>query len=278
MSEDFWARVEPLIPVRQRDSEKAYQRKPGGGRKPLGRRKVFEGILYVLRTGCQWKAAPKGDYGSASSVHQYFLEWQAAGVFEQLWCASLLEYDELEGIIWEWQSLDGAMVKAPLALESVGRNPTDRGKNGSKRSLLVDERGVPLSIVLSGANTHDVKLLAATLDGIVVKRPGEGSPRQNLCLDAGYVGEPAKREVEERGYVPHVRPRGEEIADKDKNPEFKARRWVVEVCHSWFNRFRKLLVRYEKMERSYLGLLMLAASVIVLRKIKRKDQGNIIYG
>jgi transposase len=201
-----------------------------------------------------------------------------AGVFEQLWRASLLEYDEREGIAWGWQSLDGAMVKAPMALESVGRKPTDRGKNGSKRSLLVDERGVPLSIVLSGANTHDVKLLAATLDGIVVKRPGESPPPQNLCLDAGYVGGPAKREVEERGYVPHARPRGEEIAEKDKNPEFKARRWVVEVCHSWFNRFRKLLVRYEKMERSYLGLLMLAASIIVLRKIKRKDQGNIIYG
>lgn len=143
---------------------------------------------------------------------------------------------------------------------------------------MVDERGIPLSRVLSGANTHDVKLLAATLDSIVIERPGEGSVRQNLCLDADYVGETAQREVEERNYIPHVRPRGEEIAEKDKNPDFKARRWVVEVCHSWFNRFRKLLVRYEKMERSYLGLLMLAASVIVLRKIKRENQGNIIYG
>lgn len=128
VSDDFWARVERLIPGRQRDSDKAYKRKLGGGRKPQDRRKVFEGILYVLRTGCQWKAVPKSDYGSASSIHQYFLEWQAAGVFERLWQASLLEYDELEGIAWEWQSLDGAMVKAPMALESVGRNPTDRGK------------------------------------------------------------------------------------------------------------------------------------------------------
>ena len=114
-----------------------------GAEKAQEPRKVFEGILYVLRTGCQWKALPKSDYGSASAVHKYFLEWQAAGVFEQLWRASLLEYDELEGIAWEWQSLDGALVKAPLALESVGRNPTDRGKNGSKRSLLTDEKGLP---------------------------------------------------------------------------------------------------------------------------------------
>jgi hypothetical protein len=67
-----------------------------------------------------------------------------------------------------------------------------------------------------------------------------------------------------------------EIAGKYKASDFKARRWVVEVCHSWFNRFRKLLVRYEKMDRSY-GLLMLAASVIVLRKIKRENQRYIIY-
>jgi transposase len=79
-------------------------------------------------------------------------------------------------------------------------------------------------------------------------------------------------------YVPQVRPRGEEIEEKDKSPDFKARRWIVEVCHSWFNRFRKLLVRYEKMDRGYLGLLMLAAAIIVLRKIKRQNQGNIIYG
>jgi putative transposase len=143
---------------------------------------------------------------------------------------------------------------------------------------LVDERGVPLSMVLSGANTHDVKLPAATLDGLVVARPSGAPPRQNFCLDAGYVGEPAKREIEGRGYVPHVRPRGEEIAEMGKNPGFKARRWVVEVRHSWFNRFRKLPVRYEKMDRSCLGLLMLAASVIVLRKINPKNQRNIIYG
>jgi transposase len=278
VSDDFWARVERLIPERQRHSTKVYKRKPGGGRKAQEPRKVFEGILYVLRTGCQWKALPKSDYGSASAVHKYFLEWQAAGVFEQLWRASLLEYDELEGIAWEWQSLDGALVKAPLALESVGRNPTDRGKNGSKRSLLTDEKGLPLALVISGANTHDVKLLADTLEGIIIERPDPDTLKQNLCLDAGYVGEPARREIEERSYIPHVRPRGEEIAEKDKNPDFKARRWVVEVCHSWFNRFRKLLVRYEKMDRSYLGLLMLAASVIVLRKIRPKNQVHIIYG
>jgi len=120
-------------------------------------------------------------------------------------------------------------------------------------------------------------LLAETLDGVAIVRPQDEGLTQNLCLDAGYVGEPARQEIEARGYVPHVRPRGEEIEEKDKNPAFKPRRWVVEVCHSWFNRFKKILVRYEKTHRSYLGLLMLAASVIVLRKIKRENKGNIIW-
>jgi transposase len=128
VSDEFWKRVEPLIPKRERPSDGVYQRKPGGGRKPMNVRRTFEAIVFVLRTGCQWKALPKERFGSASSVHKYFRDWLKAGVFLDLWRAGLCEYDEMEGIAWKWQSIDGAMVKAPLAKESVGPNPTDRGK------------------------------------------------------------------------------------------------------------------------------------------------------
>lgn len=136
-------------------------------------------------------------------------------------------------------------------------------KNGTKRHLLVDAHGVPLSVVVSGANRHDSAKLEALLEAKVVepKRPQV----QNLCLDAGYVG---KQEVAtQAGYIPHIRPRGEEIEEKAKNPSFKPRRWIVELCHSWFNRFRKLSPRYEKTTRSYQGLVMLAATMIVLNKV-----------
>jgi transposase len=93
----------------------------------MAQRKVFEAIVYVLRTGCQWKALPE-KFGSASSVHKYFLEWKRQGVFVRLWRKGLAEYDDMEGIAWVWQSIDGALTKAPLALEAVGPNPTDRGK------------------------------------------------------------------------------------------------------------------------------------------------------
>ena len=134
VSDAFWERVNPLIPQPERDSERSYKRITGGGRKPIPYRRVFEGIVYVLRTGCQWKALPKERFGSASAVHKRFLEWEAAGLFENLWKSGLAEYDDMEGIAWRWQSVDGAMMKAPLAQEAVGPNPTDRGKKGEQTS------------------------------------------------------------------------------------------------------------------------------------------------
>jgi transposase len=94
-------------------------------------RQVFSAIVYVLRTGCQWKALPR-EFGSASAVHAHFQRWQRSGFFLRLWQAGLAEYDEMEGIAWRWQSVDGAMHKAPLAQQCVGPNPTDRGKKGAQ--------------------------------------------------------------------------------------------------------------------------------------------------
>ena len=128
VSDAFWERVVPLVPAKKLDPTKKYARKPGAGRKAKPARQVFEAIVFVLRTGCQWKALPKERFGSASAIHKRFLDWEEAGFFEALWKAGLAEYDEMEGIAWRWQSIDSAMMKAPLALEAVGPNPTDRGK------------------------------------------------------------------------------------------------------------------------------------------------------
>jgi len=264
VSDAFWAKVEPLIPFPERPKDRLYLRKPGGGRKPMPPRQIFSAIVYVLRTGCQWKALPR-EFGSASAVHLHFQKWQQAGFFLRLWQAGLAEYDEMEAIAWNWQSIDGAMHKAPLATECVGPNPTDRRKNGRKRSLLVDGIGVPLSIVGGGANTHDVKLLEATLDQLVMEMPGRAG-RYNLCADAGYKGAPASNAVVDRDYEPHIKQRREEAHEKLTIPGFKARRWVVERTHSWINRFRKLLVSFEKTEASYVALLSLACALISWRQ------------
>jgi putative transposase len=143
--------------------------------------------------------------------------------------------------------------------------------------VLVDGRGVPLSLIVTGANVHDSKKLSAVLDAIVVERENPPVRRnKHLCADAGYRGAENHDAIVSRGYIPHVVDRRTEADKKLKHPERKARRWVVEASHSWLNRFRKLLVRYEKLERSYVALCHLAAAIIAFRKIS--FTGNIFYG
>jgi transposase len=127
ITDAFWKAAEPLVPKRQRSTEREYKRKPGGGRPPMEPRKVLEAIFFVLRTGIQWKALPKS-FGASSAVHQYFMFWCKQGFFKELWKSGLSHYDDAQGIDWTWLSGDGCMTKAPLALETVGKNPTDRGK------------------------------------------------------------------------------------------------------------------------------------------------------
>jgi transposase len=214
----------------------------------------------------QWNALPKEKFGlSGSTAHRHFRFWIEAGFFEKIWELGVQRYDEMVGVHWEWQAADGSMFKAPLAREAVGPNPTDRAKAGSKRHLLVDENGIPLGIMITGANIHDSTGLPALLDASAPLRPTDKDTKQNLCLDAGYVGKRVEEATTERGYTPHVRPRGEEAKEIRNRKGKKARRWIVEVGHSWFNRFRKLCIRYEKTLASCLALHHPAATVICFR-------------
>ena len=134
-----------------------------------------------------------------------------------------------------------------------------------------------MSLVVTGAHIHDCKRLDEVLTAIVVRRKAPAHRRnKHLCADAGYRGAAHLRTIEGHGYIPHVVDRRKEADIERRDLKKKARRWVVEVCHSWFNRFRKLLVRYEKLERSFLALNHLAAAIIVFRKVPLRV--NIIYG
>lgn len=107
------------------------------------------------------------------------------------------------------------------------------------------------------------------LDAIAVKRPAPKQRRsKHLCADAGYHGKKAMAIILAHGYIAHVDSRKREAEQKKKDPKKKARRWVVEACHGWFNRFRKLLVRYEKLEHTFVALNHLAAPILTLRKTR----------
>jgi len=137
----------------------------------------------------------------------------------------------------------------------------------------VDARGVPLSLVVTGANRHDVTQLEPVLDQILVARPRGGAfAGEHLCADKGYDYPRARQSIVDRDYLEHVRSRGEERAEKIAIPGYRARRWVVEACHSWLNRFRKILVRFEKTHASHVALLHLACAITVWRRL------GVIYG
>lgn len=103
-----------------------WRRSPKGGRPPLDPRRVADGIYYILRTGCQWKAAPR-EYGSGSALHNYFQQWTRHGVFRKLWKEGLVTYDRRQRIRWTWQTLDTELHKAPLGGEKNREKPDRSG-------------------------------------------------------------------------------------------------------------------------------------------------------
>lgn len=158
---------------------------------------------------------------------------------------------------------DGESAKGGSA---TGPNPTDRAKLGVKRHILTDERGVPLSAIITGANVHDKWMVAQTLDAVALRAARGPRRPTHLCLDKGYDYRDAEACVRARGIIPHIRRRGENALVGCVRG--KARRWVVERTNSWHNRFRALLVRWERKGEQYLAMLHLACGLIAFRQAR----------
>lgn len=160
----------------------------------------------------------------------------------------------------------GRWSKPRWGEKATGANPTDRGKSGTKRSVLTDGRGIPIAIAIEGANRHDMKLTEATLAAQRII-PADTKVR-NLCLDKGYDYDEVRKIITAWGYVGHIPPRDEAQRIIHDIPNYRARRWVVERTHSWMNRFRRLLIRWEKHKENYLAMIHLACACIVVRAIQ----------
>ena len=278
MFDGIWDMIEPLLPIPQRDKNRTYKRAPGAGRKRFPLRIIFDTILWVLMSGAPWKSVRSGyadgrTFCSGSTAHRWHMCWSREGVYSSLWALFLRILQTKYGLQLTWVSGDGTLYKAPLALscQDVGRNPTDRGKHGTKRMVLTDATGVPIAIWHAPANVHDSQLLADLLKNLMVTL--DPDEVHHLLLDAAFLGSTCDEVARDAGFVPHVRPRGEEKSEKQRNPLYKARRWVVERTHSWMNNFRKLKVRYEKTTVSHDGLSAFAAGMITLRTMFRRGEG-----
>lgn len=143
----------------------------------------------------------------------------------------------------------------------------DRGKQGAKRSIVTDANGIALGVAVAGANRNDFKLARETLESIPIERPTPTAESpQGMCLDKDCDKKEIGALLEEFGFTPHVRRRGEPAQPLEPKPGAKPRRWVVERKHSWMNRSRDILIRWCKKAENYLGLLHLTLGVVTWRK------------
>jgi transposase len=152
--------------------------------------------------------------------------------------------------------------------KKTGPNPTDRAKVGTKRSVWVDGRGAPIGIYLAAANCNDSELFELTYQSIVVQRPKVRKYRpQHLCLDKGYDSKVIRYYCQKWHYRTHIVSRNKEAKAIKHKKGYKARRWVVERTHSWLNRYRAILIRWNKKAENYLALLHLACALTVFKLI-----------
>ncbi len=266
ISKDYLPREEDMLVIEPYLID--LPRSGKGGPKPKPSWRIFCAIYYRLRTGCQWNAIPKA-LAASSTAHQRYQYWVKEGVFKQLWQLGLLQAAMMGCLDLEWQSIDGCICKSPLGGIDSGANPTDRGKLGTKRHLLTEGGGVPIAITLTGANVHDKKEVGHLLD----ERPdflvhmGADDFKQHFCGDKGYDYEDIRALITLNHYIDNILSRGEEQKNKTRIKGYKARRWVCERTHSWFNRFRAILIRWEKKTENYLNALYLVAALITWKLV-----------
>lgn len=257
--DDLWERIEWLL--------NEYDPPKTTGRSRADARRMLDGIIFRFRTGCQWNHIPKV-YGDDSTIHRTFQRWVEINLFEMIWSLLAAECEELALINWEWQAADGWLGKARSGGDEIGPNPTDRAKNGTKKSVLTEAGGGPLSLVIAPANVNDHKLLEATIEAMVTERPEptEQEP-QNLCLDKGYDNKASREVVKKRGYKDHIRRIGEEKLDRKGKKKHPARRYVVERTLAWLSKCRGLLIRYERKSENYLAQLQFACALLWYRRL-----------
>lgn len=221
---------------------------------------ILQGIFYLLKTGCQWNALPKC-FGPSSTIHENFQKLVKNNFFLNAWRHALEKYDRYIGLDLRNQSFDCSHSKSPMGGIDTGFSPVDRRKLGTKKSILTDKNGIPLAIGLSAGNVHDSRTLIPTISNQVYYRT---TPFKTIELDAAFDAASVRNFLEKIGYCYRI------SANKRRGPTRSSEkmqfRWSVERTHSWINRFRRLIVRWEKSSINFLALLQFACQIIVFNK------------
>jgi transposase len=254
----LWNQFAALLPERA-----AYHpAHPLGCHRPrVDDRVVFDKLVQVLVFGCGYRRIEDATC-SATTLRDRRDEWITLGIFDELELLVLGAYDRMIGLELGDLAVDGCITKAPCGGDAAGRSPVDRGKQGRKRSTMVEGRGIPLGAVTAGANRHDSPLLAATLDTLDRLGPLPDQPR--VHLDRGYDSSKTREELAGRGL------RGQ-IAQKGKPAPVQAsHRWPVERTNAWGNQFKKLLWNTERRQHVIDAFVAFAHAIITLRRLIRR--------
>jgi hypothetical protein len=225
-------------------------------------RVVFEKLLQVLVFGCAyWRIADESC--SETTLRRRRDEWIALGVMDALRELVLEAYDRLIGLELAEVAVDGCITKAPCGGEQSGRNPVDRGKQGTKRSTAVDARGIPIGTVTAPANRHDSPLLPKTLDA-VTETLGELPERMSVHLDRGYDSKATRERLQQRGLLAEISQKGKPA------PLAATKRWVVERTNSWHNAHKKLAWCTERQGRVIDFWVAFSDVIIIVRRLIRE--------
>lgn len=225
-------------------------------------RVVFDKLIQVLVLGAAY-ARIADSTCSATTIRDRRDEWITAGVFTELEQLALEAYDRIVGLELSEVIVDGCIVKAPCGGEAAGPSPVDRGKQGTKRSLLVEAKGIPLGCVVAGAHRHDSPLLRPTLEKLARfdQGLGIGLPEDiTVHLDAGYDSGKTRDLLDEFGC--------QSVISQQGFPLQAGKRWVIERTNSWHNRgFTKLAICTERRTRVIEAFIALANAVIITRRL-----------
>ncbi|WP_428832542.1 IS5 family transposase, partial [Amycolatopsis dongchuanensis] len=238
LTDELWARLEPLIPVRARRF-----RYPG--RRRADDRAALEGILYVVRTGIGWNRLPTALFGaSGATCWRRLTEWHEAGAWQRLHERLLAELRAAGLLDLSAMLVDSTHLRALKGGNHTGPSPVDRRKSGSKHHLITDATGVPLAITLTGGHRNDVTQLIPLIDAVPPIRGLIGKPRRRprrLYADRGYDHDKYRRLLRARGITPVIARRGVEHGSG-----LGTIRWPVERTFAWIKGFRRLRLRTER--------------------------------
>jgi transposase len=255
VSDALWQRIEPLLPPEK------PRRFRFPGRKPLNRRKVLAGIIFVLKTGIAWEDLPaEMGCGSGMTCLNALKAWQEAGVWQQLHEELLAELQEADRIDWSRAAVDSTHARALGGGGKSGKNPTDRGKLGTKHHILTDAQGLPLAVTATGSNVPDVAEVVNLVDAVPPIRGKVGHPRQRpdeLYADRAYDSDPHREEIKKRGMVPHFARRR-----TAHGSGLGIYRWVVERTAAWLHGFRRLRLRTDRNATVHEAFLALGSALI----------------